>query len=60
MYLQQTANALALNQQHFYQQVNGDIPWQNELLNMFFPRCSYKNSCYSELAYNSSVFVLIQ
>ena len=27
MYLQQTANALALNQQHFYQQVNGDIPW---------------------------------
>ena len=27
---------------------------------MFFHRCSYKNSCFSELACDSSVFVLIQ
>ena len=27
----------------------------NKLLNMFFHRCSYKISCFSELAYNSSV-----
>ena len=26
---------------------------------MFFHRCSYKNSCFNELAYNSSVLVLI-
>ena len=26
-----------------------------ELLNMFFHRYSYKNSCFSELVYNSSV-----
>ena len=26
---------------------------------MFFHRCSYKNSCFSELVYNSSVLVLI-
>ena len=25
------------------------------MLNMFFQRCSYKNSCFSELGYNSSV-----
>ena len=31
----------------------------NKLLNMFFHRCSYKISCFSELAYNSSVLVLI-
>ena len=29
-----------------------------ELLNMFFHRCSYKKSCFSELVYNSSVLVL--
>ena len=28
-----------------------------ELLNMFFHRCSYKNSCSSKLVYNSSVLV---
>ena len=27
---------------------------------MFFHRCSYKNSCFSELAYNSSVLVQLQ
>ena len=27
---------------------------------MFFHRCSYKNSCLSDLTYNSSVSVLIQ
>ena len=26
---------------------------------MFFHRCSYKNSCFSELVYNSSFLVLI-
>ena len=26
---------------------------------MFFDRCNYKNSCFSDLAYNSSVHVLI-
>ena len=31
----------------------------NELLNMFFHRCSYKISCSSELAYNISVLALI-
>ena len=30
-----------------------------ELLNMFFHMCSYKNSCFSELVYNSSVLVLM-
>ena len=32
---------------------------QVKLLNMFFHRCRYKISCFSELAYNSSVPVLI-
>ena len=31
----------------------------NKLLNMFFHRCSYKISCFSELAYNSSVLNLL-
>ena len=30
-----------------------------ELLNMFFRRCSYKTSCFSELVYNSSVLILM-
>ena len=30
-----------------------------KLLNMIFHRCSYKISCFSELAYSSSVLVLI-
>ena len=31
----------------------------NKLLNIFFHRCSHKISCFSELARNSSVLVLI-
>ena len=26
---------------------------------MFFHRCSYKNSCFSELVYDSSVLVIV-
>ena len=37
-----------LNPQIFCQQID-------KLLNMFFHRCSHTNSCFSELAYNSSV-----
>ena len=36
-----------------------NYPLVNELLNMFFHRCSYKNSCFSELVYDSSVLVLM-
>ena len=35
------------------------IHWYNELLNMFFHRCSYKNSCFIELVYNSTVVLMI-
>ena len=45
-----------LNPQLFCQQIDQkNTLWQNELLYMFFHRCSYKYSCFSELAYNSSV-----
>ena len=41
----------------FCQQIDKKYPLVK--LTMFFHRWSYKNSCFSELAYNSSVLVLI-
>ena len=62
MYLQEAGNTLALNPQPFCQQIykKKNTLWENELLNMFFHRCRYKNSCFGELAHNSSVLELIQ
>ena len=59
MDLQQVGNTLELNPLLFCQQTDKNILWWNELLNMFFHKCSYKSSCFSELAYNLSVFVII-
>ena len=60
LYYKQADNILVLNPQLFCQQiVKKNIHRYNELLNMFFHRCSYKNSCYIELVYNFSVLVLM-
>ena len=60
MHHQQTENIQMLNSQLFCQQIDQKtIQWQNELLAMFLRRCSYKNSCFSELKYNSSIPVLM-
>ena len=50
---------MTLNPQPFCQQIDKKMLKKYELLNMFFHKCSYKNSCFSELVYNSSVLVLI-
>ena len=51
---------MALNPQLFCQQIDKKSAKKYELLNMFFHRCSYKKSCFSESEYNSSVFVLMR
>ena len=33
--------------------------WYNALLNMLFHKCSYKNSCFFELVYNSNVLLVM-
>ena len=58
----QVPNTLALNLQIFCQQIDKkNTLWWNKMLNMFFffHKRSYKNGCYSELAYNTSAVVLI-
>ena len=50
---------MALNPQRFCQQIGKKTAKKYELLNMFFHRCSYKNSCFSELVYNFSALVLM-
>ena len=51
---------MALNSQLFCQQIAKKKQLKKyELLNMFFHMCSYKNSFFSELVYNSSVLVLM-
>ena len=58
LYLQKARNTLASNQQLFCQQSDKNSHWLNELLNTLFNKWSYKNSCFSELAWNSSALVL--
>ena len=50
---------MALNPQRFCQQIGKKTAKKYELLNMFFHRCSYKNSCFSELESKCSVLVLM-
>ena len=51
---------MALNAQLFCQQNDKKKMLKiYKLLNMFFHRCSYKNSCFSELVYNFSALVLM-
>ena len=50
---------MALNPQPFCQQIDKKILKKYELLNMLLHRCSYKNSYFSELVYNSSDLVLM-
>ena len=45
---------MALNQQ-----VDKKAAEKFKLLNTLFDRCSYKNSCFSELEYNSSVQLMV-
>ena len=50
----------ALYPQLFCQQIDRkSIHWSNELLNMSFHRCSYRNSCFIELVNNSIVLALM-
>ena len=59
-YRQEVENILALNPQLYCQQIDKkSIYWYNQLLNMFFHRCSYKNSCFIELVFKSNVPVLM-
>ena len=46
---------MAVNSQLFCQKIDKKMIKKHELLNIFFHRYSYKNSCFSELVYNSSV-----
>ena len=50
---------MALNRQLFCQQIDKKYAKKYELLNMILHSCGYKNSCFSELVYNSSVLVLM-
>ena len=58
LYLQQADNILALNVQLLCQKIDKKYRMAKWTTNFFFHRCSYKNSCFSELTYISSVLVL--